>query len=642
MNPPPSSLGNLAPAQAAEKEGRYTEAWSLCLKSIQERPFHPEAYIQMASIAISAGDLDTATQAAKQATLLTPQWKTASDLLARLQSIHPDPSRLLNPGVLVLPQVENYPRLSVCLIVKNEERFLAQCLRSIQRVAHEIIVVDTGSDDKTVEIAQSMGAQVIHFQWCDDFSAARNACLAQARGDWILVLDADEELNLEDENTLLQELKTSTNKLLLRLQCVQTVEEKTFKAYVPRLFRNAPFIQFQDAVHESVTNTVVGLCDLWGMELGVSQSRLIHHGYSKEVIRDKNKIGRNHRLLLKAIEQNPGNAYMQMQLGSEYLRLGEMPKAFEHFEVAKSLCEKEERLLPDSVEGLLTLYGTNLLKEGNAQKTEALFTSPLSNRFPLTPWHLYLRGRARHELKNYRLALQDLKACWERRNEETLYITPADLNNPELECLIGETHLALGEISQAEIFFRKAHQTEPSSAKYTYAVGNALSKQNRFQEALGFILENISGVQNPLPLWVLGASIALGQDGLQDFALEWLENALAQYSEDQELLTLYGAALIQSERLEEAYLVFRQLPWGTSPKSLGGLLFSGICENAQDLPKLNAALEKQAAMAIYSVIQHLQKRDARHSITRFSTNIARYATQFPYLKSVFYQSPGES
>src|SRR5205823_1109121 len=84
-------------------------------------------------------------------------------------------------------------QLSVCLIVKNEERFLAQSLKSVREIAQQIVVVDTGSTDRTVEIAKEFGAEVHSFTWCDDFSAARNVALEHATGDWVLALDADEE-----------------------------------------------------------------------------------------------------------------------------------------------------------------------------------------------------------------------------------------------------------------------------------------------------------------------------------------------------------------------------------------------------------------------------------------------------------------
>ena len=84
------------------------------------------------------------------------------------------------------------------MIVKNEEKHLAYCLNSLTPVADEMIVVDTGSTDKTKEIAEAFGARIFDFEWINDFSAARNYSLSQAQGDWILVMDADEVISGQD------------------------------------------------------------------------------------------------------------------------------------------------------------------------------------------------------------------------------------------------------------------------------------------------------------------------------------------------------------------------------------------------------------------------------------------------------------
>ncbi len=84
--------------------------------------------------------------------------------------------------------------LSVCMIVRDEEKVLSRCLKSVEGIADELIVVDTGSKDNTITIAKDFDARVFHFEWCDDFAAARNESLKHATGDWILQIDADEEL----------------------------------------------------------------------------------------------------------------------------------------------------------------------------------------------------------------------------------------------------------------------------------------------------------------------------------------------------------------------------------------------------------------------------------------------------------------
>ena len=89
------------------------------------------------------------------------------------------------------------PSISLCMIAKNEEKYLEQCLNSVKGLADEIIIVDTGSTDRTKEIAKKFSAKIFDFKWIDDFSAARNESLKHAAKDWILVLDADEMIDKE-------------------------------------------------------------------------------------------------------------------------------------------------------------------------------------------------------------------------------------------------------------------------------------------------------------------------------------------------------------------------------------------------------------------------------------------------------------
>src|SRR5438309_1213713 len=94
------------------------------------------------------------------------------------------------------------PFLSACLIVKNEEHNLERCLGSLQGAVDEVVLLDTGSTDRTVEIATAMGARVFYFEWCDDFSAARNESLRHARGEWIIWVDGDDELLMDQPDAL--------------------------------------------------------------------------------------------------------------------------------------------------------------------------------------------------------------------------------------------------------------------------------------------------------------------------------------------------------------------------------------------------------------------------------------------------------
>ena len=456
-----AEIGSLARAVEAERAGWYVEAWTEALKAISLRPFHPEAYIQMASTAVAAGDPEAALRAAQRALALTPKWPTAQQVVTALertlkargnqrQKTHP----IAWPE---LPDPNRKPRLSVCMIVKNEERFLGQCLASVKDIADELIVIDTGSTDRTVEIAREYGAQVGYFEWCNDFAAARNASITPATGDWILFLDADEELS-KAEKQHLPGLLNSNNVALIRLPLINTHQGQTSQSILPRLFRNIPTVQFQGCVHEGVYTSILKISNEWQMEISVGTLLILHHGYTPEVISERNKVQRNYELLLKALEERPNEAYFYMQLGLELRRLERLDESFEAYAKALTLADTQpEQLITDEVrETLLTQYSGYLLADKQYEKVLEVLTSDLALRKPLTPGQLLVRGRALIHLRQPQYALNDVQEAYARREEPTLFPSAIDPMGLGVEGLLGETYFINQEYETAIHFFELA------------------------------------------------------------------------------------------------------------------------------------------------------------------------------------------
>ena len=298
---------NLTAAKFLEETGDYKLAWVEAIKSINQNPFHPEAYIQMASAAFSAKDPKSALVAAERALELTPKWPMAIKMVQTLKQ-HINKNRHVRVNNFIdwpiLPPGNPKPRLSVCMITKNEEKFLDQCLNSIKNVADEIIIIDTGSNDKTVQIAREHGAQVGFFEWCDDFAAARNISIAQASGDWILILDADEELCIDSVDkmpSLLSQKDVSLYRIAIQNQKTGTKSTN----YVPRLFRNIAGLLFMGRVHETILPTLEFISRDWGLTTPIGDLLLIHHGYTDSIIQSRNKVERNWFL---AISSGKGGA----------------------------------------------------------------------------------------------------------------------------------------------------------------------------------------------------------------------------------------------------------------------------------------------------------------------------------------------
>ena len=210
--------------------------------------------------------------------------------------------------------------LSACLIVKNEEQRLPQCLDSLRSLADEIIVVDTGSSDRTIMIAKKYQARVFNFEWRDDFSQARNYAIAQAKGKWILIIDADEVLEQKAIATL-QAIMQRSDCLAANLLRNEVGARQAPYSLVLRLFRNYLAIAFTGIYHESIDCSVTSLQAVepdWQV-LNVEIPTLRHYGYTDNEINLKQKHEFAKRLMHKHLEVFPEDVYMLNKLGALYI-----------------------------------------------------------------------------------------------------------------------------------------------------------------------------------------------------------------------------------------------------------------------------------------------------------------------------------
>ncbi|WDH82486.1 glycosyltransferase [Paenibacillus urinalis] len=222
-------------------------------------------------------------------------------------------------------------RISLCMIVKNEERSLPSCLNSVRGAVDEVIVVDTGSTDQTVQLARQQGAIVIPFEWCDDFAAARNRGLEAATGDWILFLDADEMLDDKAREELpLWGAQEGVDGFFLQIHNYTgngsggvTINP------VLRMFRNDPKHRFSGRIHEQIAESIVNHNPQAHFHM---TDMIIHHyGYSEEIVLEKDKVSRNTRLLQQVIHEDPDNPFHRYNMGVEWLRIGRLEEALSSF-----------------------------------------------------------------------------------------------------------------------------------------------------------------------------------------------------------------------------------------------------------------------------------------------------------------------
>ena len=335
--------------------------------------------------------------------------------------------------------------LTVCLIVKNEGHCLGECLSSIKAWADQIVVVDTGSTDNTVEVAACYGAQVEYFSWEDDFAAARNYGLQFAVGDWILVLDADEYIdgNLE----MLSDLVTKDYEgYYLTIKSPLGIGELEAEDHVVRLFRNGRGYIFRGAIHEQIASCIK---DHNGQEaIGFSSIIVRHRGYTPEEISRKKKGMRNSRIIKGQLAKRQEDTFMLYSLGIELVQQAQYGEAGELAMKALRQMTGEEGYFREVL--LLALMAS--IKKGNYGEVEDLFVKALA-MMPEDSDIVFLAGLRQTLLGDYHCA----KELFLKGGCNTVLL-PAHLIN----AIIGELFFRQGFWLEAVGYLKQSLEEAPS------------------------------------------------------------------------------------------------------------------------------------------------------------------------------------
>ena len=568
-------VGQLAPARELFYNKQWQPAWKAGVSAISARPYHPEAYLLLAEIAHATGNADSARLCAKTARDLAPAWAPPKQFLKGNLRGQAKPEWLTLPPVLSDERVAA-PHISVCLIAKDEERFLPQCLRSVRDVASQIIVVDTGSSDRTAEIAREMGAEVYSCPWNDDFSAARNAALEHATGDWILIIDADEELQSGQIELLNREIQVSAV-MGYRLPIIDRGREEGGCSYVPRLFRNAPGLFFVGRIHEQAFSSIQVRCQQWGLKHQLGKTTLLHHGYTSEVMTTRNKIERNLRLLERAIEELPDEPNLIMSLGLELVRSGKLEAGLERYREAFRLMSAlpAAEVTPELRETLLTQFSTHLMAAGRYADIVQLWEVPFAKNGGLTASQHFCLGAALMELKQPAEAAEQMRQCAAKRDRPALSpINPEILKAGPHHCL-ALCLVALNDADGARNAFDTAMAADPASRPVRFDLARFQAAQGRTAEALK-ILGQLA-MENPAEkhVWELGGQIALNRPEHLQFALPWTREAVKNFPNDTNLLRQRAEALLLNQDAAGALPLWQRLQVPGSVQARAALV---ICE----------------------------------------------------------------
>ncbi len=379
-----------------------------------------------------------------------------------------------NEKMLINEAIEN-PNLSLCMIVKNEEKYLGQCLESIKDLVDEMIIVDTGSTDSTVQIAESYGAQIHHHPWQGSFSEARNFGLQYATCDWILQLDADEELEKKDF-PLLKRLIKSDQLHAIFLAILNDTKTGWSKHYFQRLFRRGK-AQYEGIVHNQLKYN--------GPDYK-SEIRLYHWGYnlSEDVMQKKFK--RTEDLLLQQLEKDPSDPFSHQN----YVRVIRAQERLEDAVKAAKQALKVARNRMDDIHYQMITYDMAICQYLLGQyKDSEQSCQDILDLNPRNLDGLFTMGGVQFKLGEFGKALECFQSFLKYQKVEhedpkhSVLIVDTYSYDHQVYGNISDCYFHLGWHEQSKEAAQKAVQLNPKESLYKITLARTLIHLNEIEDA---------------------------------------------------------------------------------------------------------------------------------------------------------------
>jgi glycosyltransferase involved in cell wall biosynthesis len=371
------------------------------------------------------------------------------------------------------------------MIVKNEEKVLSRCLESVQNIVNEIIIVDTGSTDSTLDIARNYTDKIYFFKWVNDFSAARNESIKYATSDYILVLDADEYLdgNADFEKDLNHAYDYYSFNINNQMDLGMS-----FNHTAVRLFKRSLGLFYENRLHEHL-NIIE---DNWKYNSGNSSNVINHVGYADGAILEEKKVERNLPLMELEVKENP-NAYNLYNMGQTYFGIGKYKESVEYFKKAYHL-SKNRVFLPE----LLTKLAYAMAELKQTEEALSILTDSIK-LFPQETEMIYILGLIYQNAGYYR----DSEICYRKcieLGDQGYYVTEGS-GGYMSHLRLSELYEELGRLDDSLVEVVKVLELKnnfiPGVQQYLRLFPKLKTKFKDFEDVLIkiYVIENVNDLQ---------------------------------------------------------------------------------------------------------------------------------------------------
>ncbi|MCC7424298.1 MAG: glycosyltransferase [Planctomycetaceae bacterium] len=456
-----------------------------------------------------------------------------------------------------LPQPHR-PRLSLCMIVRDNERTIRPCLESIRPWVDEMIVVDTGSTDRTPEICRELGARVFHFPWCDDFSAARNRSLSYAGGEWIFWMDSDDTIPEACGRQLraLADGEHSDHVLgyVMQVHCPAPNSEGTHDVTVVdhvKLFRNRSDLRFEHRIHEQILPAIRRA----GGEVEFTDIHVIHSGSDHTSEGRARKLDRDFRLLKLDADERPDHPFVLFNLGMTYADAGRHDEAIAALEQCLAVSTPGESHLRKAY----TLLVASLAHVSDFSAADRRCKEGLEH-FADDPELLFRQALLHHERGDLRAAEQTyLKLLGGAiPASRTFQSRDVAIGGWKARHNLALVHEEMGDITAAVEDWKALLDDHPHRRAVVRALGNLLLRAGWHDQLSAWIAEWETEPKCRGEAWLLKAQVVSQADRLEE-ALGWIDRAERDSPAELEPLRLRCRILFEAQRWPEAEDALKQL-----------------------------------------------------------------------------------
>ncbi|MBE0447944.1 MAG: glycosyltransferase [Actinobacteria bacterium] len=436
------------------------------------------------------------------------------------------------------------PRLSLAMVVKNEADNLGRCLESVQGVADEIVVVDIGSTDNTVAIAQKFRAKVIHYEQQDNYLAAANISLEHSTGDWVIFLDASEELAREDIVSLKELLEDTEHEgfFFNEFSFIGGKEDDGAVINITfRLWRNKPTYRFSSVIREQIVAKVQS----YNPNIGFAGIRINRYGHLSQTTKEKDRIQQNLNILLKEVEKHPYDVFVRLNIGIEYLKLKDYEKALDQYKKAfANLSGLDASCAPMLVRNIALC-----LKWLGRHQESLKVLKDAEGAYPGYTDLFYIEGLVRLAGKDFAPAIKCFKRCLAMGPARRIHISQPGVGGHIAARALAYAYREIGNEQEAVATYKKVLKDNTRDCLAISALGLMLIPHES-PDNLKLFLEPLVDMTSEDVLFTL--SFIFGQGGYYDVSLGYLDRPVGINSNSSRAAFLRGDCLFNLKRYHEA------------------------------------------------------------------------------------------